>query len=137
MPATELKWSDEDFKADEESGERVIVPPGTYDAVVSSSELGVSKNGNKKWVLEFAIKGGECSGQKLMKHVPLEGRGAGIGRQTLLAFHEQSELTGTFILEPTNYIGEKVVLEVEAGEFTNDHGTFPSADVKRVLRPAA
>lgn len=132
----EFEWTTEDFTEDEKSEfeKKVLVDAGTYDVIVSDCKTGESKAGNVKVVFEFTIKGGKFSGEKLSKHVPIQGKGAGIARKVLLAFHDREELVGGFRLVPDNYIGEKAIVVVARGEYTNEYGTFPSADVERVLR---
>lgn len=131
-----LTWTHEDFAADAEKQyeKRVLVDAGAYETVVSACEWGTSKAGTPKLVFEFSIRGGKFSGEKLSKHVPTQGKGAGIARQVLLAFHDEDELVGGFEVDPVTYMGERAIIVVKRGEFTNEYGTFPSADVDRVLR---
>lgn len=109
----------------EDDGKRILVDEGAYLTIVSKSESGVAKSGNKKWLVEVAVKGGKFSGEKLEKHIPTEGKGIGIARKCLLAFHDEADLVGGFKLTPDNYIGEKVIVYVEHRPFkyTTKDGT--------------
>ena len=129
---------------DETKEKKVLVDPGTYLTVVSKAEPAISKKktdkegnptgGNPMVVVEFAIKGGKFSGEKLNKYLVLRGKGSGVTRKTLLAFHDDTELVEGFKVDPDALMGEKAIIQVAEDEYTNEHGTFPSRKITAVLR---
>lgn len=124
-------------------GPKERVEPGTYRALVSSSVLDTSKrSGNPMLVLEFSIIGDtRYAGFKLKRYCVLKGKGAGMTKDVLLAFHEDDELTDGFEVDPSNYLGEKAIITVEEDwykhpEYTNEHhpeGKFPSRKIVDVF----
>lgn len=76
-----------DFSGAREGGDFDVLPAGNYDAVVESTDTGVSGSGNPKLVIRFKLENGRVQ----FKHCPLRGEGSGITRDVLTALGVDTE----------------------------------------------
>ncbi len=126
-----------DFDGVDENVQYELIPVGSYDAIVTSLEYGLSQNsGNPMWTWELTLEGSDYDGRKVFSHTTFND--TGLPRTKKVIMRVMSELLERKPFSP-EAIADEGVLQGARCQVSLNHRRYDGSmrtNVKEILAPS-